>query len=205
MQDLKRYFPYLSPQQLKQFEALPALYNDWNSKINVVSRKDIDNLYAHHILHSLAIAKYATFTEGDRVLDAGTGGGFPGVPLAIAYPDVQFTLVDSIGKKLRVIDAICDDIGLKNVRTVHSRLESIDGTYDFVVSRAVTRLDVMWQWVNKVIDTNHTRTTPSGLLYLKGGDIQSEIPNNCSIQKIDLNELFNERIFDDKALVHIIK
>lgn len=204
MDQVTKYFE-LSDEQILQYSRLLDLYKDWNSKVNVISRKDIDNLYHNHVLHSLSIAKYAIFDPDDYVLDAGTGGGFPGLPLAIMYPRVNFLLVDSIGKKLKVIESISNELGLKNISVKHSRLEDLNNSFDFVVSRAVTRLDVMWEWVSPLIKENRNRRTASGLLYLKGGDIQSESPNNCIIQKIDLNELYNDSIYDNKALVHLVK
>jgi 16S rRNA (guanine527-N7)-methyltransferase len=205
MDQITKYFNGLTDVQLSQYEQLFNLYSEWNSRVNVISRKDIDNLYHNHVLHSLSIAKYAEFNSGDYILDAGTGGGFPGVPLAIMFPQVEFLLVDSIGKKLKVIENIASDLNLANVKVKHSRLEDLNDNFDFVVSRAVTRLDVMWNWVNLYIKENRNRTTHSGLIYLKGGDIESETPNNSIIQKIDLNELFNDSIYDNKALVHIEK
>ncbi len=205
MELVQKYFPNLSDVQIKQFEALGPLYTEWNSKINVISRKDIDNLYEQHVLHSLAIAKYVEFVPGQTILDAGTGGGFPGVPLAILFPDTQFVLADSINKKLTVITAIAEAIGIQNITTKHIRVEELHGPYDYVVSRAVTRLNEMWQWVEKSIDYQPESAIKNGLIYLKGGDISAEIPNNCSIQQIPLQELINEPQFADKALVHIYK
>jgi 16S rRNA (guanine527-N7)-methyltransferase len=205
MEQVLKHFPNLSSTQITQFEALGPLYTEWNSKINVISRKDIDNLYSQHILHSMAIAKYVQFLPGQVVLDAGTGGGFPGVPLAILFPDTQFVLADSINKKLTVIATIADAIGLKNISTRHVRVEELTGPFDYVVSRAVTRLNEMWHWVEKSISYQSTSMVPNGLIYLKGGDISAEIPNNCSIQHIPLLTLINEPQFEDKALVHLYK
>lgn len=201
MEQITKYFPDLTQQQLIKLSALQALYASWNDKINVISRKDIDNLYEHHVLHSLAIAKVISFAPGSSVLDVGTGGGFPGVPLAILFPQVQFTLVDSVGKKLRVIEAIANELELKNIKTIHDRAENIDGTYDFVLSRAVSRLDVMWSWVYKKISTEQVNTLPNGLLYLKGGDISAETPHAVDIKRWELKEMFTEPYFTEKSLV----
>lgn len=205
MDVILKHFPNLSDEQISQLTALGPLYSDWNNKINVISRKDIENLYTHHILHSLAIAKFIQFTPEMVVLDAGTGGGFPGVPLAIMFPETKFVLADSIQKKLKVIDAVSAEIGLRNVSTQHIRVEEITGEYDYVVSRAVTRLDQMWQWVEKSIKIVPGATIANGLLYLKGGDISAEVPNNCSIQQIPLQKLINEPYFEDKGLVHLFR
>jgi 16S rRNA (guanine527-N7)-methyltransferase len=205
MELITKHFPSISEKQLLQFESLGPLYSDWNSKINVISRKDIENLYSHHILHSLTIAKYIQFNPDEVILDAGTGGGFPGLPLAIMFPNTQFVLADSINKKLTVIDAIAKDIGLQNITTQHIRVEELTGSYDYVVSRAVTRLNEMWNWVEKSIRINPDSAVANGLIYLKGGDISSEIPNNCSIQQIPLTNLINEPQFVDKALIHLYK
>lgn len=205
MDNILKHFLHLSAVQQQQLAALGALYHNWNAKINVISRKDIDLLYPNHILHSLAIAKYIEFSAQDRVLDAGTGGGMPGIPLAILFPDTQFVLVDSTRKKLQVVDAIAAELGLSNVQTEHIRLEEIHDQYDYVVSRAVTRLDVMWGWVHQRIRQSSQNKVPNGLLYLKGGDISGELPNNCRVQKIPLQSLINEPQFVEKALVHICK
>jgi 16S rRNA (guanine527-N7)-methyltransferase len=205
MEAVSAYFPYLTDEQIRQFTKLEPLYNDWNNKINVISRKDIENLYTHHVLHSLAIAKYIQFTPGTKVLDAGTGGGFPGIPLAIMFPETQFVLADSINKKLTVVEAVASDIGLHNVITKHVRVEQLAGMYDYVVSRAVTRLHEMWQWVEDSINISTDSEIANGLLYLKGGDISAEVPNNCSIQQIPLRKLINEQYFEDKGLVHLYK
>lgn len=198
---LQKYFPDITAHQRSQLDALGPLYAEWNQKINVISRKDIDNFYEHHVLHSLAIAKITTFSPRSRIMDIGTGGGFPGVPLAILYPDVEFLLVDSVGKKLKVIDAIAQDIGLSNIKTLHERAENAPGQFDFVVSRAVTRLNEAWGWVHHAISSNQKNTLPNGLLYLKGGDISAEMPNDVAIKRWELTDIYNEPFFTEKALV----
>ena len=167
VQDIFQYFPNLSTEQQKQFEALDELYRFWNAQINVVSRKDIDMLYEHHVLHSLSIAKVLEFLPGETVLDVGTGGGFPGIPLAILFPEVNFHLVDSIGKKIKVVQGVAEALGLKNVQATHCRAEDIDGEFEFIVSRAVTRLLPFYGWVKKKISPNSYHDLKNGLLFLK--------------------------------------
>ncbi len=203
MEQIERYFTDLTDVQKKQLASLGALYADWNAKINVISRKDMDNFYEHHVLHSLAIAKAVQFVPGTQILDVGTGGGFPGLPLAIMFPQVDFLLVDSVGKKLRVIDDIAEKIGLSNVKTVHDRAENIPATFDFVTSRAVTRLDTAWGWVSSKIAPESKNTLKNGLLYLKGGDISDELPNGVTVQRFELSEWYGEPYFSEKSLVHI--
>lgn len=205
MELLLKHYPDLTQSQIKSFEQLLPLYKDWNSKINVISRKDIDNLYDSHILHSLSIAKFISFKNGSKIMDMGTGGGFPGLPLAIMFPAVEFILVDSVGKKLLVINDIANKLSINNVKTIHNRAESVNDKFDFVVSRAVTKLDEAWGWVSKNVNDINKNDIQNGLIYLKGGDISAEIPNNCNVQKIPLTELINEPIFTDKALVYICK
>ncbi|MCU0667054.1 MAG: 16S rRNA (guanine(527)-N(7))-methyltransferase RsmG [Patescibacteria group bacterium] len=205
MELIKEHFPELDTLQVSKFKQLLPLYKDWNSKINIISRKDIDNLYQNHILHSLSIAKFISFKSDSKIMDMGTGGGFPGLPLAIMFPAVEFVLVDSVGKKLLVINDIASKLAINNIKTIHSRAESVNDKYDFVVSRAVTKLDEAWGWVSKNINDNNKNDIQNGLIYLKGGDISAEIPNNCYVQKITLTELINEPIFIDKALVYISK
>lgn len=196
-----KYFPNLSEKKRLQLETLGPLYNEWNQKINVISRKDMDNFYEHHVLHSLAIAKVITFSPDSSILDIGTGGGFPGLPLAILFPDVNFVLVDSVGKKLNVINAIASDIGILNITTVHDRAENISGKFDFITSRAVAKLDVAWQWISNNISPINNNSRPNGLLYLKGGDITEELPNGVNVMRWELSELFDETYFTEKALV----
>jgi 16S rRNA (guanine527-N7)-methyltransferase len=203
MDTIKKYFPDLTDTQLQQFALLEALYADWNAKINVISRKDIDNFYEHHVLHSLAIAKAVSFVPRTRILDVGTGGGFPGVPLAILFPESSFLLVDSIGKKLRVIDDIAEKVGLTNVQTLHDRAENVPGEFDFATSRAVTRLNEAWRWVSPKISAESKNSIANGLLYLKGGDISTELPVGVPMQRFELSEWFNEEYFSEKALIHL--
>jgi 16S rRNA (guanine527-N7)-methyltransferase len=202
---ITHYFPNLDPTQLRQFAQLGALYADWNTKINVISRKDIDNFYEHHVLHSLAIAKALNFVPGTKILDVGTGGGFPGLPLAIMFPECDILLVDSIGKKLKVIDDIAEKIGVTNVRTQHERAENIAGEFDFITSRAVTRLDEIWGWVSSKISSESKNSLKNGLMYLKGGDISAELPAGVSIDRFELNKWFSEDYFIEKALIYLTK
>ena len=171
MQLIKKYFPDLTDTQLQQFELLETLYKDWNLKINVVSRKDIDELYLRHVLHSLGIAKVMSFLPNSKVLDVGTGGGFPGIPLAILYPETQFHLVDSIAKKLKVVNEVIDGLGLTNVKTSHDRVENINDHFDFIVSRAVAVMPTFVHWVKGKIAKEQKHDLKNGILYLKGGDL----------------------------------
>lgn len=202
MDDIRSQFR-LTTKQDRQFSALEDLYNEWNAKINVISRKDMHAFYEHHVLHSLAIAKVVSFLPGAKVLDLGTGGGFPGVPLAILFPETQFLLVDSVGKKLKVIDDISRSIGLDNIRTLHARAEDVPGHFDFVVSRAVTRLDTAWGWVNDKIAVTSRHNVPNGLLYLKGGAIADELPVGVQIDQWDLSVWYTSPYFVEKGLVLI--
>uniref|UniRef100_UPI00356525ED 16S rRNA (guanine(527)-N(7))-methyltransferase RsmG n=1 Tax=Muriicola sp. TaxID=2020856 RepID=UPI00356525ED len=170
-----KYFPELTDTQTRQFTAMAGLYQDWNQKINVVSRKDVDELYLRHILHSLGIAKVISFLPGSRVLDVGTGGGFPGIPLAVLFPKTQFTLVDSIGKKIRVVKEVIDGLGLNNVNAVHSRVEELQGSFDFIVSRAVAAMPSFVRWVDGRIRQKSVHPLKNGILYLKGGDLTEEL------------------------------
>ena len=204
METINRYFPNLSEKQKEQFAALYDLYYDWNNKINVISRKDIENLYLHHVLHSLAIAKYTTFKPGTTIMDMGCGGGFPGIPLAIMFPDVQFHLVDSIGKKVRVAGEIAQSIGLTNVRTSHSRAEEIKEKYSFVVSRAVMQLPDLVKICRKNISAEQNNTLPNGIICLKGGDMSAETQAfRNSREIIDVSNYFNEEYFKDKKVVYV--
>ncbi len=204
MENIAKYFPNISEKQKLQFEALYDLYYDWNSKINVISRKDIENLYLHHVLHSLAIAKYITFKPGTTIMDMGCGGGFPGIPLAIMFPEVNFHLVDSIGKKVRVAGEIAKAIGLTNVRTSHSRAEEIKDKYSFVVSRAVMQLPDLVKICRKNISKEQMNVLPNGIICLKGGDMSAETApfrNFCEI--VDVSNYFDEDFFKDKKVVYV--
>ena len=204
MENIIKYFPTLSDKQKEQFDALYDLYYDWNSKINVISRKDIENLYLHHVLHSLAIAKYITFKPGTQIMDMGCGGGFPGIPLAIIFPDVEFHLVDSIGKKVRVASEIAQSIGLTNVRTSHCRAEEIKNKYSFVVSRAVMQLPDLVKICRKNISNEQFNALPNGIICLKGGDMTAETQQfkNCR-EIIDISTYFTEEYFKDKKVVYV--
>jgi len=201
---INQYFTYLSDQQHQQFEALDGLYRTWNEKINVVSRKDIDHLYERHILHSLGIAKLIEFVDGSYVLDIGTGGGFPGIPLAILFPNTQFLLADSIGKKITVVKEVYQSLGLCNVKAVQVRGENIDDSFDFVVSRAVTALPKFMTFIKGKIKKEQKNAIPNGLLYLKGGDFSDELRTvNRKSTVTPLSDYFSEPFFESKKVVHI--
>jgi len=198
------YFPDLNPKQKEQFDQLDDLYRFWNARINLISRKDIDMLYLHHILHSLAIAKVVSFLPGEKILDVGTGGGFPGIPLAILFPETDFHLVDSIGKKIKVVHEVASGCGLENVRASHARAEQIDGKFHFVVSRAVTRLSEFYPWVKGKFEKKSINTIQNGILYLKGGDLADEIKEaGLKTELIPLSNFFKEDYFDSKFVVYI--
>jgi len=201
---VKKYFPNLSEKQLEQFELLFPLYTEWNEKINVISRKDIDHVMLHHVLHSLAIAKIIDFRPGTEILDVGTGGGFPGIPLAILFPECQFLLVDSIGKKIKVVDEIAKALGLLNVHAKHARAEDIDQDFEFVVSRAVTRITPFYYWVRKKISPNHFHAMRNGILYLKGGDLTEELEEFGKKHKLfDISTYFEEDFFETKKVLYV--
>jgi 16S rRNA (guanine527-N7)-methyltransferase len=201
---LLKYFPDLTETQRKQFALLQPLYAEWNEKINVISRKDIDNLYVNHILHSLGIAKVATFLPGSEVLDVGTGGGFPGIPLAILFPETKFHLVDSIGKKIKVVEAVAAGAGIKNVTTAHIRAEEIKAKYDFVVSRAVTRMNEFYDWVSDKFKKENKHELRNGILYLKGGDLTDEMAELAMrYQSFDLTDYFKEEFFETKKVIYV--
>lgn len=203
MQLILKYFQNLSAEQIAQFEKLEALYKDWNSKINVVSRKDIDELYLRHVLHSLGIAKVISFKPGSKILDVGTGGGFPGIPLAIMFPESQFYLVDSIAKKIKVVDEVVAGLGLTNVKTSHGRAESIKGEFDFIVSRAVTTMPTFVSWVKGKITKTQKHDLKNGILYLKGGDLTEELQNYKTATLYNLSDYFTEDFFETKKVVHL--
>ncbi len=199
-----RYFPDITVRQREQFAALPGLYGEWNDKINVVSRKDIDNLMSHHVLHSLAIAKVMPFKSMARVMDVGTGGGFPGIPLAILFPDVQFVLVDSIGKKIKVVSDVAQQLGLKNVTALHTRAEQVEGRFDFVVSRAVTNLSDFTKWVRGKFSTVEFHPLRNGILYLKGGDLTEELkPFAKKVTVYDIDKYFDDPFFETKKVIYL--
>lgn len=203
MELISHYFPELTQDQISQFEQLEGLYKDWNAKINVVSRKDIDELYIRHVLHSLGIAKVMRFKPGAHVLDVGTGGGFPGVPLAILFPETQFHLVDSIAKKLKVVQGVSDAIGLRNVKVSHSRVEDIDEHFDFIVSRAVTTMPKFVKWIKGKIKKEQNHELKNGILYLKGGDLSEELKIYQTAQIYNLSDYFTEDFFETKKVVHL--
>ena len=198
-----KYFPHLSENQQKQFAKLEALYHDWNLKINVVSRKDIDELYLRHVLHSVGIAKVQPFKKGAKVLDIGTGGGFPGIPLAILFPEVHFHLVDSIGKKIKVVEEVSEGLGLKNVTITNDRAENISGQYDFIVSRAVAQMETFTRWVKGKVAKKSNHELKNGILYLKGGDLDEELAMFKSATVYGLSAFYDEDFFETKKVVHL--
>ncbi len=203
MELILKYFPDLTDKQKRQFSNLYDLYVDWNLKINVISRKDIDELYLRHVLHSLGIAKVILFKPKTKILDVGTGGGFPGIPLAILFPKCNFHLVDSINKKLKVVEAVANDLKLKNVKVTHTRAEDIKDSYDFIVSRAVTAMPSFVNWVKNKINKKHNNKLKNGILYLKGGDLQEELKSFSRAKLYDLNDIFEEEFFETKKVVHL--
>jgi len=203
-EQLFTYFPDLTNMQKQQFEQLPALYEFWNNQINVISRKDIDELFERHVLHSLGIAKVMTFLPGENVLDVGTGGGFPGIPLAILFPETNFYLVDSIGKKIKVVQEVAGAVGLKNVRAAHLRAEQINEKFDFVVSRAVTRLGEFYPWVKNKFSKDSKNKLPNGILYLKGGDLADEIAESgLKVTRYHLKDYYTEEFFETKQVIYV--
>ena len=202
MQVIQKYFPDLSEKELQQFSDLQELYEHWNAKINVISRKNMDTLYINHVLHSLAIAKVIQFKKGTTVLDIGTGGGFPGIPLAILFPEVEFLLVDSIGKKIKVVNEVSTAIGLTNLCTIHERAENIKETFDFVVSRAVTNMTDFKKWVKGKFNKKHNNSLNNGILYLKGGELSEEL-RGISHTKYDISEFYEEDFFETKKVIYI--
>lgn len=204
MNIITKYFPKLDKSQTDKFELLEALYAEWNAQINVISRKDFEGFYERHVLHSLAIAKLISFTPGTKILDVGTGGGFPGIPLAIMFPEAKFHLVDSIGKKIKVVNAVAEALQLKNVVAQQIRAEELKDKYDFVVSRAVTRFPEFVPWVQKNISDKQKNAMPNGILYLKGGEISAELkPYKRSVFVKNLSDYFDEEFFETKKIVHL--
>jgi len=202
--DLFAYFPHITALQKQQFEHLPGVYQFWNDQINVISRKDIDHLFERHVLHSLGIAAVMPFLPGERVLDVGTGGGFPGIPLAILFPETQFYLVDSIGKKIKVVQEVAAALNLKNVEAAHLRAEQVEGKFNFVVSRAVTRLNDFYPWIKNKFNTQSGNTLSNGLLYLKGGDLAEEIKESgLKVQQFYLKEYFKTDFFETKQVIYV--
>ncbi len=204
VETIRKYFPHISDEQEKKFRALMSLYNSWNNQINIISRKDIDFLYEKHVLHSLAIGKVCNFLPDEEVMDVGTGGGFPGIPLAILFPETRFTLVDSIGKKIKVVEAISKALSLHNVTTIHNRVENIPHQFDFITSRAVTRLHEFNSWVKTKLKNNSRNTIANGILYLKGGDLTEEIvESKLLVTVIPISNFFEEDFFKTKFVLHI--
>ena len=203
MEVISNYFSDLSEDQINQFSKLKDLYEEWNAQINVISRKDIDELYVRHVLHSLGIAKVQPFAPGSSVLDVGTGGGFPGIPLAILFPETRFHLVDSIGKKIKVVNEVASALGLKNVKAEAIRAEQVKGEFDFIVSRAVTNMDGFVKWVRTKIAKKQKHDLKNGILYLKGGDLTEELANFPSAKLFNLTDYFENDFFETKKVVHI--
>lgn len=203
MEEILKHFPNLTDVQKEQFQQLDSLYHDWNEKINVISRKDIDALYTKHVLHSLGIAKIQSFEPGTSVLDVGTGGGFPGIPLAILFPETRFYLIDVIAKKIKVVQAVADALGLKNVKAEQIRAENVKGDFDFIVSRAVTNMPDFVSWVKTKIKKQHKHELKNGILYLKGGDLTEELKDFPKATLYDLADFFEDEFFETKKVVHL--
>ncbi|PIB32833.1 16S rRNA (guanine(527)-N(7))-methyltransferase [Gaetbulibacter sp. 5U11] len=203
MELILKYFPDLTPLQIEQFTKLEALYQDWNLKINVVSRKDIDELYLRHVLHSLAIAKIINFKDGSSMMDVGTGGGFPGIPLAILFPECEFHLVDSINKKLNVVREVVAGLELQNVKVTHSRVEDIKETYDFIISRAVAAMPTFVHWIKGKVSKTQQNQLKNGIIYLKGGDLTEELQDYKTTTIYNISDYFEEDFFDTKKIVHL--
>ncbi|MCB0447126.1 MAG: 16S rRNA (guanine(527)-N(7))-methyltransferase RsmG [Gelidibacter sp.] len=203
MELLRYYFQDLTEEQIKQFDQLEDLYKDWNLKINVVSRKDIDELYLRHVLHSLAIAKLISFKPNTKIMDVGTGGGFPGIPLAIMFPESNFHLVDSIAKKLKVVNEVVEGLGLTNVKTSHCRVEEINDTYDFIVSRAVAAMPTFVHWTKGKIAKKQNHDLKNGIIYLKGGDLGEELQDFPKATIYNISDYFKEEFYETKKVVHL--
>jgi len=203
MEEILKQFPNLTENQIQQFKKLEALYHDWNAKINVISRKDIDELYTKHVLHSLAIAKIQPFEPGTYVLDVGTGGGFPGIPLAILFPETRFYLIDIILKKINVVKAIVEAIELKNIKAEQMRAENVKGDFDFIVSRAVTNMPDFVSWINDKIKKQSKHKVANGILYLKGGDLTEELKDFPKATEYNIADFFSNEFFETKKVVHL--
>lgn len=203
MDEILRYFPNLTDEQIRQFRQLEALYQDWNAKINVISRKDIDALYTKHVLHSLAIAKVQPFESGTSILDVGTGGGFPGIPLAILFPETRFYLIDVILKKINVVKAVAESIGLQNVKAEQIRAENVKGDFDYIVSRAVTNMPDFVSWIKDKIKKQNKHELHNGILYLKGGDLTEELASFPRATQYDIADFFDDEFFETKKVVHL--
>lgn len=203
MEEIIKQFPNLTDNQLVQFQKLESLYHDWNAKINVISRKDIDELYTKHVLHSLAIAKVQPFEPGTYILDVGTGGGFPGIPLAILFPETRFYLIDVIAKKIKVVQAVAEGLGLKNVKAEQMRAENAKGDYDFIVSRAVTNMPDFYVWVKDKIKKQNKHASHNGILYLKGGDLTEELKDFPKATEYNIANFFSDPFFETKKVVHL--
>lgn len=203
MDSIRYNFPDLSELQVKQFSQLAELYELWNAQINVISRKDIDALYLKHVLHSLGIAKVQSFLPDSKILDVGTGGGFPGIPLAILFPESEFLLIDSIGKKIKVVEAVAEAIGLKNLKAVHGRAENVKGEFDFIVSRAVTNMEDFVKWTRGKVAKKQRHELKNGILYLKGGDLNEELQSFPKAKIFDLSSYYSDPFFETKKVVHL--
>lgn len=204
MEIIQKYFPSLTAEQTEKFSQLQEIYREWNSRINVISRKDIDHLYLKHVLHSLGIAKVIEFKKDTKIMDAGTGGGFPGIPLAIIFPEANFFLADSIGKKIKVVNNVAKELELNNVIAQQIRVEDVNDKFDFIVSRAVTSLDIFYNWIKTKIKTRSFNNIPNGILYLKGGNLTGELKTvRKKIKIYNLNDFFTEDFFETKKVVHI--
>ena len=203
MEQIANYFPTLNPKQQSQFEKMYDLYVDWNAQINVISRKDLDSFYTRHVLHSLSIAKFISFHPRTRVFDVGTGGGFPGVPLAVFFPEVEFHLVDSIGKKIKVIDAVVESLGLENIKTHNKRMEEISLQADFVVCRAVAPMQTLVNWTGNKFEKKTKNSLPNGFICLKGGDLTEELKAFPKAQQLSLSSYFSDPFFETKKLVYL--
>lgn len=203
MEEILKQFPNLTENQIQQFQQLQSLYEDWNAKINVISRKDIDELYTRHVLHSLGIAKVQEFEKGTYILDVGTGGGFPGIPLAILFPETRFYLIDVIAKKIKVVNEVINALGLKNVKAEQMRAENVKGDFDFIVSRAVTNMPDFVSWIKDKIKKQNKHELKNGILYLKGGDLTEELKDFPKATEYNLSEYFKEAFFETKKVVHL--